>query len=173
MPRYFDIETTGLNQRKDRIGFVNMDGKCLYGGEAGEDEIVKTTIEWLMPRKDDHLDRAFQVWPILGKNLTFDVEFLKARCRYHALSFNLSAFYRYYMKIDLRDIAIIWNDGEGKNYNSWIDQADKVNGSEVAKWVQAGDWTRIREYSMKEREAAFHFYDWVRSVRPDRSQRPY
>ncbi|PIN85538.1 MAG: hypothetical protein COV47_01655 [Candidatus Diapherotrites archaeon CG11_big_fil_rev_8_21_14_0_20_37_9] len=162
---YFDIETTGLDPRKDKIITIQYQELDRNTGEAiGELVILK---EWELTErgmlekflKDSKIDSnyPFDFIPT-GYNLTFEHNFMRERTAKH--SFNpidiLSKPF-----IDLRSIGVLMNKGEFKG--SGLDQITEKqsDGRNIPVWYNSKEYGEIETYIVNETKAFIKFNAWL------------
>lgn len=166
MPNYyFDIETTGLNPKEDKIitiQFMELDmttakpkGELiiLKEWESSEREIIERFIQ--MSRITDSYPFAFV--PV-GYNLGFEHNFFLERCKFHNLN-AVDILNRPF--IDLRPFGIIMNKGQFKG--SGLDKmtGKPHDGSIIPKWYSEGKHDEIMEYVRIEADEFVKFCSWL------------
>ena len=167
---YFDIETTGLNSKLNKIITIQYQELDRHTGEAiGELIILK---EWESSERDileEFINKsgisesyAFSFIPT-GYNLSFEHNFLKERTALH--SFNpidiLSKPF-----IDLRAFGILMNGGEFKGSGLDKISGKKTNGSSIPQWYQNKEYNRIIAYIKDETKSFIHLNAWLYKKMP-------
>ena len=162
---YFDIETTGLDPRRDKIITIQYQkvdrntgkplGKLvvLKEWESSEREILQEFLD----KSGIMEDYAFSFVPV-GYNLTFEHNFLKERTAVH--SFQPIDILKK-PSIDLRAIGVLMNKGEFKG--SGLDKitGKPRDGSSIPSWYHGKEYGRIIEYVNREAEAFLELYSWL------------
>ena len=168
---YLDIETTGLDEKKDKILTIQYQELERNTGEAkGELIILK---EWESSEKeiiqkfiDDTSildDYAFSFVPV-GYNLGFEHKFLKQRAIVHNLQ-PIDILNNPF--IDLRAIGILMNGGEFKGSG-----LDKLTGKEgtgknVPLWYNNSEYGLILKYIETETREFIKFNAWLYKKLPE------
>lgn len=162
---YLDIETTGIDPRKDKIitiQFVELDRNTAT--QKGRLRILK---EWESNEKDvltafisesmitDSYPFAFV--PV-GYNLTFEHNFLLRRCQNYGL-FPINILSRPF--IDLRPVGVLMNRGEFRG--SGLDKitGKPRNGSMMSTWYRQQEWQQIENYIVTEAEEFVKLCSWL------------
>lgn len=166
MPTYYlDIETTGLDPRKDKIitiQFAELDRnsaeqigvlKILKEWELGEKKLLEEFV--LKSSLDDPYD--FKFVP-LGYNLGFDHKFFLERCKVNGLE-PINILNKPF--IDLKPLGIIMNKGEFKG--SGLDKlTGKLHdGSIVPTLYAEKKYQEIEDYIRTEAREFLKFCEWV------------
>ncbi len=162
---YFDIETAGLNPRKDKIitiqyqkldrttGEPISELKILKEWESSEKEIIE---KFLIDTKIIY-DYPFNFIPV-GYNLGFVNSFLKSRMDFH----NLKSIYILTKPfIDLRAIGILMNKGEFKG--SGLDQLTKKPklSSNIPIWYENKEYEKIIFHIKNKTKEFIKFNYWL------------
>ncbi len=167
---YFDIETTGLDAKKDKIITIQYQELDRNTGKSiGDLTILK---EWESSERDI-LDKfiketkvdsnyAFDFVPT-GYNLTFEHNFLKERTAKHSLN-PLDILSKPF--IDLRAIGILMNNGEFKG--SGLDKitGKATDGRMIPIWYQNKEYGEIISYIQNETKAFIEFNEWLYQEMP-------
>jgi len=168
---YLDIETTGLNEVKNKITtiqYVELErgtGKqlgeltILKEWELGEEEMLKKFIEETpVSKKYD-----FSFAPV-GFNLKFEHEFLQVRSKKYNLE-PISILTR--PCIDIHTIAIMMNKGEFRG--SGLDQftGKTHSGHPVVAWYYDGKYDEIINYIKNETTEFVKWYSWLLKEIPE------
>jgi len=171
MPNYyFDIETTGLDPRKDKIitiQFQRIDRrtgkakgplKILKEWESSEREILQKFLD-TSAIMDDY---PFSFVPV-GYNLTFEHNFLKERTAVHSFQ-PVDILSK--PSIDLRAIGILMNNGEFKG--SGLDKiTGKVqDGKNIPTWYYGKEFGKIISYIENETESFIQLHAWLLKEMP-------
>ncbi len=162
---YLDIETTGLNPRKDKIitiqyqeldrstGEPISELKILKEWESSEKEIIE---KFLISTKIKS-DYPFDFIPI-GYNLGFANSFLKTRMAFHELK---SIYILSRPFIDLRVIGILMNNGEFKG--AGLDQLTKKPklSSNIPIWYENKEYEKIILHINNKTKEFIKFNHWL------------
>lgn len=162
---YFDIETTGLDPRSDRIITIQYQKLDIETGKPiGELVILK---EWETSEKDIIKrfildtgileENPFSFVPI-GYNLRFEHNFIKARAKTHEL-IEIDILDKPF--IDLRAIGILMNKGMFKG--SGLDKftGKKNTGGNIPLWYANQEYSKIIEYIVDEAQEFIKFNSWL------------
>ncbi len=162
---YFDIETTGLNPKKDKILTIQYQELDRNTGEPkGELKILK---EWESSEKeiinkfllDTHIldNYPFSFIPV-GYNLNFENIFLKERTKINRLPL-IDILNNPF--IDLRVIGILMNKGEFKG--SGLDKLTDKDGTgkNIPTLYNNHEYEKIIKYIEKEAEEFLKFNVWL------------
>ncbi len=162
---YLDIETTGLDPRKDKIITIQFQQLDMNTGEPiGELIILK---EWESSEKEmlkqfiirskilDPYDFSFVA---IGYNLTFEHNFLKLRTKIHELP-EIDIVNKPF--IDLRAIGILMNKGQFKG--SGLDKmtGKESNGFKIPLFYKNKEYEKIISYIENETEEFLKFNIWL------------
>ena len=166
---YFDIETTGLEQEKDKIVTIQFQElERNTGKHIGELVILK---EWESSEKqilEEFLKRSrikehpFAFVPV-GYNLGFEHKFLKERLAVHGLS-PVDILNNPF--IDIRSIGILMNNGELKGSG-----LDKISGKShsgeiVPDWYGRKEYGKIVDYVNDEAAQFCKLFVWLLKEMP-------
>ena len=167
---YFDIETTGLNSKLNKIITIQYQELDRTTGEAiGELIILK---EWESSEREilsEFINKsginepyAFSFIPT-GYNLGFEHNFLRERTALHSFT-PLDILGKPF--IDLRAFGILMNHGEFKG--SGLDKicGKKTDGSNIPLWYQNKEYNRITDYIKDEAKSFIHLYAWLHKRMP-------
>ncbi len=168
---YFDIETTGINAKLDKIITIQfqelerLTGQAkgplvvLKEWESSEREIIQEFIE-----KSGILDENDWSFVPVGYNLNFEHRFLKERTAVHSFT-PLDILNKPF--VDLRAIGILANRGEFKN--SGLDKitGKKSSGKNVPTWYHGREFNKIIEYVEDEAKCFLELYSWLLGKSPE------
>lgn len=172
MPNYYlDIETTGLDPKKDKIitiQFMQLDpitsktiGELiiLKEWESSEKNIIQMFIE--QSKITDSYPFSFVP---MGYNLGFEHNFFIERCKFHGLD-TIDIFNRPFL--DLKPFGVIMNRGQFKGSG-----LDKITGKSpsghlVPQWYSERKYEEIIKYIKKEAEEFVKFSSWLYQNLPD------
>lgn len=162
---YFDVETTGLDPKKDKIISIQYQLLDRFTGKpAGELVILR---EWPAGEKkilENFLNdynacgsKAFSFVPV-GYNLSFEHAFLKERMLANGLppvDILNNPF------IDIRALAILMNKGDFRGCGLDRMTRKECDGKSVPIWYSKGDYERIISYVKNEAESFNELYSWL------------
>ncbi len=167
---YFDIETTGIDPKKDKVVTIQLQqldrvsaapiGELviLKEWESSEREIIKKFID-----DSKILDPYPFTFVPVGYNLSFEHNFLRERTAIHSFT-PIDILTK--PSIDLRPLGIIMNKGEFKG--SGLDKitGKPGNGSQVPKWYQNKEYDKILAYVKAEAFAFHQLNQWLHREMP-------
>jgi hypothetical protein len=151
--RYFDIETEGLDDAQHRVTFANLNGRRISLQDMDEKSLLTEIGRWL--HEDHH-------WPVIGKNLIWDLTFIAKRGKKIGVFFNMLWWLNNCKHLDLKHVAILLN-GNFRGYNRWIDRKGKPDSAMAPQWFKEGKTDMIDKYSEEEREDATQFVEWLKT----------
>lgn len=172
---YLDIETTGVDPKRDKIitiQYVELERNT--GAQKGELQVLK---EWESSEKDilsrfisesPILDRyAFSFIPV-GYNLLFEHKFLLQKSLIHGLM-PVNILQR--PLIDLRVIGILMNRGEF--LGSGLDRitGKPHSGEIISEWYSERRWNEIENYIKTEADEFLKFCQWLYAELPQMRNR--
>lgn len=168
---YFDIETTGLDSKKNKIITIQYQELDRNTGDAvGELVILK---EWESSEREilekfireTKIDSnyAFDFVPT-GYNLGFEHNFLRERTAKHSLN-PLDVLSKPF--IDLRSLGILMNKGEFKG--SGLDKitGKEMDGSQIPVWYENKEYEKIISYIENETKSFIEFNAWLYKEMPE------
>lgn len=162
---YFDIETTGLDPKIDKIITIQFQELNRYTGETIGKLIIlkewesseKQIIEKFIEKSNilDHYDFSFV--PV-GYNLGFEHKFLKERSKINNLPsidiLNLPF-------IDLIAVGRLMNGGQFKGSGLSSLTGKKGNGNQIPIFYQNKEYNKIIDYIENETEEFINFNKWL------------
>jgi len=168
---YFDIETTGLEPKKNKIITIQFQELDRHTGEAIGDLIIlkewelteRAMLEKFIADSKIASNYDFDFIPT-GYNLKFEHNFLKERTAVHSLN-PLDILSKPF--IDLQAVGILMNKGEFKG--SGLDKltGKETSGKEVPVWYENKEYDRIIQYIKNETKAFIEFNAWLYKEMPD------
>jgi len=172
MPNYyFDIETTGLDRKKDKIITIQYQKLHRNSGKAiGPLKILK---EWESSERgilQEFLDKSGILddndWSFVpvGYNLAFEHKFLKERSALHSFT-PLDILNKPF--IDLRAIGILMNQGEFRG--SGLDKitGKATSGKSIPSWYHGQEFGKIIDYIENETRAFIQLHAWLLKEMPE------
>ena len=176
---YFDLETTGLDFKKDKIitiqyqrldrrGCADGDLVILKEWESSEKEIISSFL------KIFEVDRDWNFIPI-GMNLGFEFCFLHNKVKdILGREISLETLFYKHPYVDIKPILVIAN--EGKFSGCSLDRFSKKtdSGHEVPVWYSKKEYSKIEKYIENEANAFLELYQIIRTKIPSviKSVRP-
>lgn len=168
---YFDIETTGLDPKKDKIISIQLQELDRYTGEPIDNLIILK--EWESSEKDIlkkfiSLSKILDDYPFsfipVGYNLRFEHNFIKKRTSIHNLA-QIDILDNPF--IDLRAIGILMNEGQFKN--SGLDKitGKSSDGSNIPSWYHNKEFDKIIKYIENETNEFIKFNSWLYKKMPE------
>jgi DNA polymerase III epsilon subunit-like protein len=168
---YFDIETTGLDPKLDKIitiQFQKLDTKT--GKPLGELYIIK---EW--ESSEEHIVKTFfnvfnrPKWGFIpiGMNLLFDLNFIRCKAeKYLNLQLDPVTFFHNRPYLDIKPILVILN--EGNFVGCSLDKFTGKNhgGALVPVWYNNKEYEKIINYVKQEAEEFVKFYQFLKESIP-------
>jgi len=163
---YFDIETTGLDPKKDKIisiqhqkisvdsGHPEEELKILksWDQESNEEKIVEEITPSLMS------SNPFSFVPV-GNNLNFEFRFLAEKIKkYQGIDIDPGYFHSR-PHIDLKPVMILLNGGRFKGYHHILNKS--TSGALIPKWYKEKQFEEIVRYIVDEASAFSNFYSNV------------
>ena len=168
---YLDIETTGIDEKKDKIitiQFQELDRNTvkaigelivLKEWESSEKEILQEFIS-----KSKILDPYAFSFVAVGYNLGFEHNFLRKRTEVNGLPpiYILNKPF-----IDLRAVGILMNRGEFKGSALSDITGKKGKGVQVPIWYIQKEYEKILDYIKNETEEFVKFNVWLYKEMPE------
>ncbi|MCL5009494.1 MAG: hypothetical protein M1433_00725 [Candidatus Parvarchaeota archaeon] len=163
---YLDIETTGLDQKKDKI--ITIQYQQIDSRDASPVGELKILKEWVLREKGvlkKFLEESgisesnpFSFIPV-GFNLTFEHKFLLEKTKKYKLGAVDILLNRPF--IDLKPMAVIMNNGSFKG--SGLDKitGKPHDGSEIPELYAKGKYGDIISYIERETEEYLKFANWI------------
>ena len=167
---YFDIETTGLNPKEDKILTIQYQELDRSTGEpVGELTILKEwessekeILEAFISKTNILGDYDFSFVPV-GYNLGFEHDFIKTRSELNGLP-SLDILHCPF--IDLRAIGILMNAGQFKG-SGLSDLTNKKGcGIQIPVWYENKEYDQITDYIKNETEEFIKFNMWLYKKMP-------
>ncbi|MFH1258100.1 MAG: ribonuclease H-like domain-containing protein, partial [Candidatus Micrarchaeota archaeon] len=168
---YLDIETTGLDEKKEQIITIQFQelgrntGKAvgplriLKAWESSEKQILEQFIE------ESHI-LGTNDWAFIstGFNLKFEHKFLLERTKVNKLP-QIDILIKPF--IDLRAFAIVMNKGEF--YGSGLDKITNkpTNGKLIPEWFKDKQYAKIIDYIEGEAKAFVQWNAWLYQEMPE------
>jgi len=151
---YFDIETTGLEPKKDKIITLQWQQLDRFTGKPlGELQILK---EWDSSEKKilkDFLPNlTCNHWDfiIIGKNLLFDFSFLDCRLKHHHLGeFDLSCAHERVV-LGIKPVLVMINNGNFVGYDKLLDKDGALGKVDVPELYEKRKHPEIIKYIEEE-----------------------
>ena len=168
---YLDIETSGLDPKRDKIITIQYQELHRSTGEAiGPLIILK---EWESSERDiiekfSQESRITDDYPFtfvpIGYNLGFEHNFLKERTAIHSLN-PIDVLNKPF--IDLRAVGVIMNKGEFKG--SGLDKitGKPTGGGQIPVWYKNREYGKIVEYIEIEAREFIKLNTWLYKELPD------
>jgi DNA polymerase III alpha subunit (gram-positive type) len=168
---YFDIETTGLNPKKDKVISIQFQELDRNTGDAvGELVILKewesserSILEQFIVQSNILDSFAFSFVPV-GYNLNFEHNFLRERTALHSFT-PIDILNKPF--IDLRPFGILMNKGEFKG--SGLDKitGKKTNGQIIPYWYEQKQYNNITNYIKNEAQSFIQLNKWLYKTMPE------
>lgn len=167
---YFDIETTGLDPKHDKI--ITIQIQRLVGQTAEPIEEIEILKEWQSSEKEI----IEKVMPLLtckypfdfimvGNNLLFDFVFLNERAKKYGLKgLDLAWIYDRAFK-DLKHILVMINNGNFKGWSGLLKEG-KFSNKEIPELYKKGRYEDIIEYVNEEAQIFVDAYQKLRREMP-------
>jgi hypothetical protein len=165
MEYYFDLETTGLNPKEDKIISIQYQQLDREGNPIGDLVILK---EWELG-EEEIIKRFFSIfdkWSFIpiGTNLNFDFKFLASKInKYTNINLTSSEIHSDYPHIDIKPILILLNNGnfKGASLHNFTDKGP--NGFHIPTYYNNKEYNKITEYIEKEAKSFISFYQFLKN----------
>jgi len=167
---YFDIETTGLNPKNDKIITIQYQELDRHTGKAISDLIIlkewesseQNILEEFIKYSKIASNYPFDFIPT-GYNLSFEHNFLKERTTLNGL-ISLDILNKPF--IDLRTFGVLMNRGEFKGSG-----LDKITGKEMSgklipTWYENKEYSKIIKYIENETKSFVELNVWLYKEMP-------
>ncbi len=168
---YFDIETNGLDPKKDKIVTIQFQPLDRNTGKpAGKLTILK---EWESTERDILQrfiaeSRIMDEYPFtfvpVGYNLNFEHNFLRERSALHSFT-PIDILNKPF--IDLRAIGVLMNKGEFKDSGLDKISGKQSNGREIPRWYNNKEYEKIIEYIESEAREFVKLTAWLYKRMPE------
>ena len=167
---YLDIETTGLDPKKDKIITIQFQELDRYTGEAVGELIIlkewesseKEILEEFISKTNILGDYDFSFVPI-GYNLGFEHDFIKTRSELNDLP-SLDILHCPFL--DLRAIGILMNAGQFKGSGLSDLTNKKGRGIQIPIWYENKEYDEIIDYIKNETKEFIKFNMWLYKKMP-------
>ena len=168
---YFDIETTGLDPKSNKIITIQIQKlvgrtgepidelRILKEWESSEKEIIKKIIPLLT------CENPFD-FIVVGKNLLFDFMFLNQRAEKHGLKgLDMRCFYNR-ASVDLKPVLVMINEGNFRGYDRVLDKKGKLANVKVPQLYKEKKYQEIIKYIKEEAKTFLDAYQKLRKKMP-------
>lgn len=168
---YFDIETTGLDPKSNKIITIQIQKligrtgepidelRILKEWESSEKNIIKKIIPLLT------CENPFD-FIVVGKNLLFDFMFLNQRAEKHGLKgFDMRCFYNR-ASVDLKPVLVMINEGNFRGYDRVLDKKGKLANVKVPQLYKEKKYQEIIKYIREEAKTFIDAYQKLRKKMP-------
>lgn len=166
MPNYyFDIETTGLNPKIDKIITIQYQKLDRFSGRAiGPLTILKEwksnekkILEEFIKNSQSDAEYEFNFVPI-GYNLAFEHNFLKEKTRKYDLP-TIDILNKPF--IDLRSLGILMNKGKFRRSGLADITGKMFDGKKVPTWYENKEYDKIVAYVTGKAKAFVDLNEWL------------
>lgn len=167
---YFDIETTGLDPKHNKIITIQIQELIgLTGEPIGEIKILK---EWEFSEREI-IEKIMPFltcinpfdFIIVGKNLLFDFMFLSERAQKYGLKdLDLHCVYTRAFT-DLKHVLVMINRGNFKGYDKLLKEG-KLTNADIPKLYEQKKFGEIIEYVKEEATIVMNVYQTLRKEMP-------